>query len=141
MDLVPVPAVAEYACEDADATWQLAQKLEKELAESPDADRELLDTLELPLLPVLERMEACGIVLDKSKLRELDRRLEKRQAELEKIVHDEAGEPFNLNSPKQLGPILFEKLNIQEQAGVKRVGKTKTGYKRFTPRDSSQGTR
>lgn len=129
MDLVPVPAVSEYACEDADATWQLAQKLEAELDESPDADRQLLSDLELPLMPVLERMEANGILLDKQTLRDLDRDLEKRQAELEKIVHDEAGEPFNLNSPKQLGSILFEKLSIQDIVGVKRVGKTKTGYK------------
>lgn len=129
MDLVPVPAVAEYACEDADATWQLAQKLSAELDASEDADRQLLVDMELPLMPVLERMESHGILLDKPKLRDLDRDLEKRQAELEKIVHDEAGEPFNLNSPKQLGPILFEKLNIQEIVGVKRVGKTKTGYK------------
>ena len=129
MDLVPVPAVAEYACEDADATWQLALKLEAELDESKDADRQLLNDLELPLMPVLERMEANGIVLNKQTLRDLDRDLEKRQAELEKIVHVEAGEPFNLNSPKQLGPILFEKLSIQDIVGVKRVGKTKTGYK------------
>lgn len=129
MDLVPVPTVAEYACEDADATWQLADKLRAELDESTDADAEVLRNLELPLLPVLERMEAHGIRLDKDHLRALDRKLEKRQAELEGIVHDEAGEPFNLNSPKQLGPVLFEKLTIQEQAGVKRVGKTKTGYK------------
>lgn len=129
MDLVPITAVSEYACEDADATWQLAEKLKAELDDSPDADVELLRTVELPLLPVLERIEANGIRLDKAMLRKLDRDLEKRQAELEKIVHDEAGEPFNLNSPKQLGPILFEKLKIQDEAGIKRVGKTKTGYK------------
>ncbi|MCH2101478.1 MAG: DNA polymerase I [Planctomycetes bacterium] len=129
MDLVPIPAVSEYACEDADATWQLGQKLKEELGESRDADQQILTDLELPLLPVLERMEAHGIALDKKILRNLDRNLEKRQAKLEKIVHDEAGEPFNLNSPKQLGPILFEKLVIQDIVGVKRVGKTKTGYK------------
>lgn len=129
MDLVPVTAVSEYACEDADATWQLAEKLKAELAESPDSDEQLLRTLEMPLLPVLEHVEANGIRLDKPKLRELDLELEIRQTQLEKIVHEEAGEPFNLNSPKQLGPILFEKLLIQDVVGVKRVGKTKTGYK------------
>jgi DNA polymerase I len=129
MDLVPVTAVAEYACEDADASWQLAEKLKAELAASPDSDAQLLRTLEMPLLPVLEHVEANGIRLDKPKLRELDRELEKRQSELEKLVHEEAGEPFNLNSPKQLGPILFEELLIQDLVGVKRVGKTKTGYK------------
>jgi DNA polymerase I len=129
MDLVPVTAVSEYACEDADATWQLAEKLKAELADSPDSDEQLLRTLEMPLLPVLEHIEANGIRLDKAKLRELDFDLEKRQTQLEKIVHEEAGEPFNLNSPKQLGPILFEKLLIQDVVGIKRVGKTKTGYK------------
>lgn len=129
MDLVPVTAVSEYACEDADATWQLAEKLKAELDDSPDSDLKLLESIEMPLLPVLERVEAHGIRLDKPKLRELDRDLEKRQTALEKLVHEEAGEPFNLNSPKQLGPILFEKLLIQDVVGVKRVGKTKTGYK------------
>ena len=61
-------------------------------------------------------------------LAEMEKRLTARQEELEKQVHAEAGEPFNLNSPKQLGPILFEKLRIQEEAGVKRVRRTKTGY-------------
>jgi len=129
MDLVPIPTVSEYACEDADATWQIAEHLRSELDEAGGAEWELLRDLELPLLPVLERMEANGIRLNKEHLRALDRKLEVRQAELEQIVFDAAGKPFNLNSPKQLGPILFEDLAIQDEVGVKRVGKTKTGYK------------
>jgi DNA polymerase-1 len=129
MDLVPIPSVSEYACEDADSTWQLSQLLSKELEEAEPELGKLLLEMELPLLSVLERMEANGICVDPKPLRELDRKLEARQAHLEKEVFEIAGEPFNLNSPKQLGPILFEKLKLQDEVGVKRVGKTKTGYK------------
>jgi DNA polymerase-1 len=127
MDLVPIDAVAEYACEDADATFQLVAPMRAGLKKV--AAEKLFTEVELPLIGVLERMEAEGIRVDKDRLLGMRKSLGKRQMELEKKVHAEAGDPFNLNSPKQLGPILFEKLMIQEQAGVKRVGKTKTGYK------------
>lgn len=127
MDLVPVEAVAEYACEDADATFQLVAPMRAGLKDV--AAEKLFHEVEMPLAGVLERMEAEGIKVDKERLMEMRKTLGKRQAELEKKVHELAGDPFNLNSPKQLGPILFEKLMIQDEAGVKRVGKTKTGYK------------
>ena len=80
-------------------------------------------------MEVLCRMEAEGIRIDEGKLREMSVKLQKRIAELEDQAHQLAGMAFNLKSPKQLGPILFEALRIQEEAGIKRVGKTKTGYK------------
>jgi DNA polymerase I len=129
MDLVPVPVVSEYACEDADATWQLRGLLEKELAAADPALSKLLVEVELPLLGVLERMEANGVAIESASLRKLDRQLEKRQAQLETSIFEAAGEHFNLNSPKQLGPILFEKLRLQDELGIKRVGRTKTGYR------------
>ncbi len=129
MDQVPVADVCEYACEDADCTWQLYLLLKDELAEASDELGKLMNEVELPLMAVLERMEANGICVDGGKLRSLDRDLENRQAELEQLIFSAAGEPFNLNSPKQLGPILFERLRLQDEVGIKRVGKTKTGYK------------
>jgi len=82
----------------------------------------------MPLVQVLQKMEAFGIRVDRERLTEMERFLSRRQLELENIIFEISGQPFNLNSPKQLGPILFEKLNIQEAAGVKRVKRTKTGY-------------
>jgi len=127
MDLVPVADVARYACEDADTTWRLRRILEPALADV-GAER-LFREVEMPLVPVLQRMEAEGVKVDRERLGELSKRFEKRQFELEKRVHELAGTAFNLNSPKQLGPILFDSLKIQDAAGVKRVGKTKTGYR------------
>ncbi len=127
MDLVPIQAVAEYACEDADATFQLVDPLRQGLAKVGAMD--LFRQVEMPLMKVLQSMEAEGIRVDRERLLELRKSLGQRQLEMEALVHQQAGERFNLNSPKQLGPILFEKLKIQDAAGVKRVGRTKTGYK------------
>ena len=129
MDQVPVADVCEYACEDADCTWQLYELLRDELEAAAPELGDLMRDVEMPLMAVIERMEANGICVNGDKLRELDRSLEGRQADLEQLIFSAAGEPFNLNSPKQLGPILFEKLRLQDEVGIKRVGKTKTGYK------------
>lgn len=123
---VPVEQVAEYACEDADITWRLVGELEGELDEHEA--RSLYEDVELPLLPVLERMEARGIRLDEQLLREYSVELEAAIVELENAIHDDAGEVFKINSTKALGAILFEKLRIHEEAGVKNPKRTKTGY-------------
>ncbi len=127
MDMVPVETVAEYACEDADATFRLVAPLRAGLKRV--GAEKLFHEVEMPLVGTLERMEAEGVRVDRARLAEMRVTLGERQAELEAKVHELADEPFNLNSPKQLGPILFEKLKIQEQANVKRIGRTKTGYK------------
>ena len=127
MDQVPVSEVSNYACEDADCTWQLAQQFQKSIQEINS--EKLLTDLELPLMEVLCRMEAEGIRVAEEKLRKMSVKMQKRIAELEDQAHQLAGVAFNLKSPKQLGPILFESLRIQDDAGIKRVGKTKTGYK------------
>ncbi|MDP6940502.1 MAG: DNA polymerase I [Planctomycetota bacterium] len=126
MDLLPVETVARYACEDAQATWLLRSPLQHELQDN--GATELFEELEMPLIQVLQKMEARGIRVDRERLKEMERFLSKRQLELENTIFSISGEPFNINSPKQLGPILFEKLKIQEAAGVKRVKRTKTGY-------------
>ena len=120
MDLVPVDAVCHYAAEDADVTWRLGELLEKQLAAQPELKR-LYETIELPLIAVLTDMEFTGIGFDGSVLRAMSGWLADQIADLEKRIHAEAGEPFNIASPKQLGAILFDKL------GMSKLKKTKTG--------------
>ena len=127
MDLVPIDAVAEYACEDADAVNRLLPPLRAALAET--GAEQLFREVEMPLIEVLRTMEANGVRIDRKRLDVMRRELHARAAELERKVHELAGAPFNLNSPKQLGAVLFDRLRIQDAAGVKRVGRTKTGYR------------
>jgi DNA polymerase-1 len=122
----PSELVSDYACEDADYTLRLVGKLSVLLEERKVGP--LFRDLEMPLLSVLKRMEARGVRLDTDALEKLQGRFHDRAAELEKSIHALAGQPFNVNSPKQLGEILYEKLEIHKERGVKRVPRTKTGY-------------
>ncbi|MCP4572008.1 MAG: DNA polymerase I [bacterium] len=112
--------LALYAAEDADFTLQLQEKLAPALAEAGLND--LFTDLEMPLSQVLFRMEQHGIALDLPFLTELRDGFEQELARLEKRAHELAGEPFNLQSPKQLSVILFEKLEL------KPIKKTATGW-------------
>ncbi len=127
MDLVPIDKVATYACEDADATWRLIAPLQKELEET--GTEKLFREVEMPLATVLAKMEQQGIRVDRERLQQMQEDLSARRDAAAMNIFDICGKEFNLNSPKQLGPILFEELKIQDEAGVKRVGRTKTGYK------------
>ena len=123
---VAMEIVAEYACEDADFTWRLRGVLEEELEGT--GSQALFHDLEMPLVPVLASMEERGIRLDVELLETLGVAMEE---ELKKHVWDIqelAGENFNVNSTKVLGEVLFEKLRIQDDAGVKRPKRTKTGW-------------
>ena len=120
---VPVEQVSEYACEDADFTLRLANTFLPRL-EHDDVGR-LYREVEMPLVPVLASMEAAGVRVDVERLRAMAQELGERSAQLEREICGIAGVAFNLNSPKQLGPILFEKLCIQ---GLRRIRPTKTGY-------------
>jgi DNA polymerase-1 len=126
MDLVPIERVAEYACEDADVTWRLVEPLERELDER--GARELFRGLEMPLVPVLAAMEERGIRLDVEHVRRLSRELDAELLGLVHAIQELAGENVNVNSPKALGEVLFEKLRIQDRAGVKKPRRTQTGY-------------
>ena len=126
MDRVPIDQVAEYACEDADVAWRLRGVLAKELEEA--GTTELFETLEMPLVPVLGAMEERGIRVDTELLEGLGAEMEKELEGLTHGIQEEAGENFNVNSTKVLGEVLFEKLRIQDQAGVKRPKRTKTGW-------------
>ncbi|PID69224.1 MAG: DNA polymerase I [Flavobacteriales bacterium] len=110
----------EYAVEDADITFRLMAYFKKEL-KSGNLTK-LFDGVEMPLVNVLSAMEIEGINIDCDYLKELSKALTKDISRLEKTIFEQAGEAFNLGSPKQLGPILFDKLKL-----VKNPKKTKTG--------------
>jgi DNA polymerase I len=109
-----------YAAEDADITLQLHQKLSAALDNEP-ALKKVYEEIELPLLKVLLRIERNGVMVDVAMLKRQSKQLAERMKEVEQQAYDEAGESFNLASPKQLSVILFEKLKIPTQK------KTKTG--------------
>ena len=117
--------VAEYAAEDADVTLQLAEELRPLLEERGQMD--VYYEIEGPLLPVLVNMEQEGIAIDKPTLAEISVQLGSAITELEKKVIDAAGEPFNVNSPKQLGEILFDKLKLIEKPKKTSSGQYETG--------------
>jgi len=110
----------EYAVEDADITFQLAKQFAKELKEANTEG--LFKNIEIPLVNVLADMELEGINLDKEFLHSLSKDLENDIKNLEVKIYKEAGEEFNIASPKQLGDILFNKLKL-----VDKPKKTKTG--------------
>ncbi len=120
MRAVPLEKQTEYAVEDADITFQLAQHFRPELAEAKT--EELFNTIEIPLLHVLADMELEGINLDEAFLNSLSEDLNADITSLEKNIYEAAGEEFNIGSPKQLGEILFNKLKL-----VDKPKKTKTG--------------
>ena len=110
----------EYSVEDADITFQLKHHFQRELSNANTIS--LYDKVELPLVKVLASMESEGINLDTQFLKELSKTLFSDIKILEKNIFEEAGESFNLASPKQLGVILFDKLKL-----VEKPKKTKTG--------------
>ncbi|MCD6416713.1 MAG: DNA polymerase I [Planctomycetes bacterium] len=122
MAAVPVGQVTPYACEDADLALQLCELLLLQLEEQGMAD--LLRELELPLVPVLAAMEWTGIKVDTAELSAMSVEFADKLAELEQRIHAEAGETFNVNSPKQLSAVLFEKMQLPRPRGGKRT----TGY-------------
>ena len=118
---VPLEDLKEFAVEDADITGQLKTVFEKSLEENEAT--KLFETIEIPLLVVLADMETEGIRLDVDFLKTLSFELDKDIQNLEAKIHETAGETFNIGSPKQLGEILFDKLQI----GGTKQKKTKTG--------------
>ena len=110
-DFIDIDKATEYAAEDADITLQLHQTIWPLLNESESLVK-VFEDIEMPLLPVLSRMERRGVLLDTKALEKQSKQLTKRIAELESEVHTLAGEEFNLGSPKQLQHVLFEKLEL-----------------------------
>jgi len=121
---VPLEKQTEYAVEDSDITLQLKEHFEKELGEANT--QKLFDDIEVPLLRVLAAMELEGINLDKDFLHSLSEDLNNDILNLEKGIYEVAGEEFNIASPKQLGIILFEKLNLVDKPKKTKTGQYKT---------------
>jgi DNA polymerase-1 len=108
---VPIDTAGHYAAEDADITLQLHRHLWPRLQDTPSLAGVLTD-IEVPLIPVLARMEQHGVLIDGELLGEQSREMARQILKLEKRAFEAAGQPFNLGSPKQLQQILFEKLEL-----------------------------
>ncbi|MEC8883743.1 MAG: DNA polymerase I, partial [Bacteroidota bacterium] len=121
---VPVEQQTEYAVEDAEVTLQLKEHFQKELGEANT--QKLFDEIEIPLVQVLADMELEGINLDQEFLGSLSEALNNDIASLEKSIYEEAGEEFNIGSPKQLGEILFDKLKLVDKPKKTRTGQYST---------------
>ncbi|MBA5629307.1 DNA polymerase I [Moheibacter lacus] len=120
----------EYAVEDADVTFQLKTFFAPQL---PEVNAEkLFHEIEMPLMEVLSDMEIEGIRLDTEVLAEQSVKITAEILELEKKIFEKAGEAFNLNSPKQLGDILFEKLELDKKAKKTKTGQYATGEEVLT---------
>jgi DNA polymerase-1 len=118
-DEVDIERATEYAAEDSDVTWRLADKLRPLLT---GETLKLFNEIELPLLEVLAEMEMNGVYIDRKHLEGLSRSIEEELRQHETQIYALSGETFNINSPKQLAVILFEKM------GLPVIKKTKTGY-------------
>jgi DNA polymerase-1 len=114
--------VADYAAEDADVTWQLAAKMRPELK----GQQYVFEAIECPLIPVLTKMENFGVKIDVQALREYGIELDKKAQEYQQRIQEVAGGPFNLNSPKQLGEVLFDRLKLSEKPKKTATGQYQT---------------
>ncbi|MBW1940841.1 MAG: DNA polymerase I, partial [Deltaproteobacteria bacterium] len=119
---VPIEKAFPYACEDADITFSAYHVLLSHLKEI--GLTELFETVEMPLVPVLIKMEMTGICVDKKRLHTLSKSIEHELEQIEKNIYSLAGEEFNIRSSQQMGRILFEKLKLPVQKKTKK----KTGY-------------
>lgn len=117
---IDVDSAMEYSCEDADVTLQLMHILEEQLRK--DMNEELFHGLEMKLIPVLIDMEYSGIRIDTAFFKDMSRRFSGQLRDIEQEIYEEAGMEFNINSPQQLGYVLFEKLQLPVQ---KKTTKTK----------------
>ena len=123
-DLAPID-IRDYACEDADVTLRLKQPLEEEMQKN-ELTRVFYD-IEMPLMPVLAKMERNGVVLDTKALAETGNHFRQRMEQLEREVYELAGHPFLLTSPRQVGEVLFEELKLNEKAKKTKSGQYSTG--------------
>ncbi|MBI2304832.1 MAG: DNA polymerase I [Chloroflexi bacterium] len=130
---VPVAAVADYACADADMTCRLKSLLETELREQ--GLWPLFTDLEMPLVPVLATMERNGVALDITVLRDMSQELYRQMGDLERKVYEMVGHQFNINSSQQLSTVLFTELRLP------RARKTKGGSGYSTDASVLEGLR
>lgn len=120
MDQVALDKICAYCCEDVDYTLRLKKVFEKELEK--EGILHVFEEIEMPLIPILLKMERNGIYVDVEKLHAMSKQLKEDIHAIEQTIYAMAGETFNLNSPKQLSTILFEKMKIRAPK------KTMTGF-------------
>jgi DNA polymerase-1 len=123
---VPIEKISEYACEDADYVLRLRKILGAQLKETHS--EKIFSEIEIPLIDALAEMEFAGVWLDLDILKSMSKEFGIETAKQEEIIFKEAGLKFNMNSPQQLGEVLFEKLQIHKLAGIEKpklTGKTK----------------
>lgn len=123
---VPLEKIKDYAAEDTDIAFQLYENLDQELAEIPKLT-ELAKNIEFPLIYVLADMERKGVCLDTDFLNEYSKELAVEQEKFQEAIFEEAGVRFNLDSPKQLGEVLFEKMKIPFTEKKTKTGQYATG--------------
>ncbi|TAE73035.1 MAG: DNA polymerase I [Bacteroidetes bacterium] len=128
---VALQTIKEYASEDADLTWQLKQKFAPEL-EKYQKLQHVFETIEMPLMPVLAKIERNGVKIDTEILKVISESLAKDILILEQKIYTQAGVTFNIASPKQLGDVLFEKLKLDEKAKKTKTGQYATGEEILT---------
>ena len=121
---IPQEEIVDYACEDADITLRLKNQFEPKMNATL---KKLMDEIEIPLIPVLSAMEKEGVNLDVKALAKFSEELEVSVTDLTKQILDLSGEEFNLDSPKQLGEVLFDKMKIVEKAKKTKTGQYSTG--------------
>jgi DNA polymerase-1 len=124
MDQVTTARVAEYSGEDADLAWQLCERLERKLAEEKLS--ELYKEVEVPLIEVLAELQYNGITIDVPRLTQMSQEMAVQLADIERRIHDLAGRPFNIASPKQLRQILFDELKLPAQRRTGITGEAST---------------
>ena len=126
MDDVPIEQASDYACDDAFVTLELTRFWQEKLGEE---EKKLLYEIEVPTSLVLAEMEAQGVTLDVDYMNSLSIELEKNIKEIEEKIYELAGEKFNINSPKQLASVLFEKLGIEHKTKKRGAQKFSTDAK------------
>jgi len=125
MRSVAVEKVAEYAGEDADITFQLKQKFAPQIQENNLS--ELFENVELPLISVLSEIELSGVTIDTETLKNYSLDLAENITEIENKIYEQAGDKFNIASPRQLGEILFNKLKLDKKPKKTKTGQFATG--------------
>ncbi|MGN1354825.1 MAG: DNA polymerase I [Alloprevotella sp.] len=122
---LPPTDICDYACEDADVTLRLMPVLQAEMRKF--GVERVFEEIEMPLMPVLARMERNGVCLDTAALAEAGEHFKSRLHDIEAEVYALAGHPFNITSPRQVGEVLFEELRIVDKARKTKTGQYSTG--------------
>lgn len=122
---LPAESIKEYAGEDADITWQMKEKLRPLLQETGTLS--LAEQVEFPLIKVLAEVEKNGVMVNVETLQQFSKEIETDLRLIEQQIYEKAGVTFNISSPKQLGEVLFDKLQLDPKAKKTKTGQYKTG--------------